>query len=225
MEIIIGTLQLLLLCFLPNSYLLIARTGALFLIPLFVVLFLAANLMSLLPCRRFSSARLRVCDHGARCLKLFLVSVTVSALYHIVLMNLPLPERWTTILWSALVCILAESVLFWNGMLCVYLASVQLGVRHRAVGILCGCVPILHLFVLVRIIRTVSEEVAFETACAKRDDGGMRRKYAIPVIRSCSYTAFSFGIADSRIIGAESPRLFAKMELSFITEIINRHPR
>ena len=169
MEIIIGIFQLLLLCFLPNSYLLIHRTGALFLIPLFAVLFLAANLVSLLPCRRFPSVRFRVCDHGARCLKLFLASVTVSALYHIVLIVLPLPEGWTAVLWSALVCVLAESVLFWNGMLCVYLASVQLGVRHRAVGILCGCIPILHLFVLVRIIRTVSEEVAFETACARRD--------------------------------------------------------
>ena len=171
MEIIIGIFQLLLLCFLPNSYLLIHRTGALFLIPLFAVLFLAANLVSLLPCRRFPSVRFRVCDHGARCLKLFLASVTVSALYHIVLIVLPLPEGWTAVLWSALVCVLAESVLFWNGMLCVYLASVQLGVRHRAVGILCGCIPILHLFVLVRIIRTVSEEVAFETACARRDAG------------------------------------------------------
>ena len=47
MEIIIGIFQLLLLCFLPNSYLLIHRTGALFLIPLFAVLFLAANLVSL----------------------------------------------------------------------------------------------------------------------------------------------------------------------------------
>ena len=171
MEIIIEIFQLLLLCFLPNSYLLIDRTGALFLIPLFVVSFLAANVVTLLPCRRFPSSRLRVCDHGARCLKLFLASVTVSALYHTVLIASPIPVGWTTVLWSALVCILTESVLFWNGMLCVYLASVQLGVRHRAVGFLCGCVPILHLFVLVRIIRTVSEEVAFETACAKRDDG------------------------------------------------------
>lgn len=64
-----------------------------------------------------------------------------------------------------------ERSLLERNALCIFGHRSQLGVRHRAVGILCGCVPILHLFVLVRIIRTVSEEVAFETACAKRDDG------------------------------------------------------
>lgn len=40
--------------------------------------------------------------------------------------------------------------------------------------------------------------------------GGMRRKYAIPVIRSCSYTAFSFGIADSRIYWGRIPASLCK---------------
>ncbi|MCH5187328.1 MAG: triacylglycerol lipase [Oscillospiraceae bacterium] len=107
--------------------------------------------------------RLRVCRHGVVCLRAFLISAAVSLAYHIVLAFRLFPESWSLWLWSAIICISVEAILFWNGMISVYCASVQLGIRHRVIGIVCGCIPILHLFMLRRIIRTVSTEVDFET--------------------------------------------------------------
>ena len=71
---------------------------------------------------------------------------------------------------SAVICILAESILFWNGILCVYGASVQLGIRQRVIGLLCGLIPIAHLFALGGIIRTVEAEVDWEAEAARRDE-------------------------------------------------------
>lgn len=177
MTIVVDILQAFLLCFLPNSYLLVFEAGSWPMAAIFILLFLAANLVSLFPGRPFPSFRLRVCGHGVRCLRWFLLSVILSVLYHTALMIWLPSDRRMLGVWSALVCALAECILFWNGMICVYLASVQLGVRHRVVGILCGCIPILNLFALARIIRTVSEEIAFETACAVRD--AERREAAV----------------------------------------------
>ena len=68
-------------------------------------------------------------------------------------------------MWFAdLLCvILVEAVVFWNGILRVYLTSSQIGVKWRAIGIICGWIPIANLIVLVRIIRLASEECRFES--------------------------------------------------------------
>ncbi|MDE6674895.1 MAG: triacylglycerol lipase, partial [Acetatifactor sp.] len=56
----------------------------------------------------------------------------------------------------------AEFILFWNGMLRVYLSSQQLGIRLRVIGVICGFIPIANLVVLFWIIRTATDEVRFE---------------------------------------------------------------
>lgn len=150
-----------------NCTLIVERTGNTLLILLFAVMFLCANLIPSVSRSRFPSLRLRMCYHGASCLRLFLASTTISAIYHIVLAFFLLPSQWGLFLISAGVCILAEAILFWNGIISVYCTSVQLGFHHRAVGLICGMIPIVHLFALAKIIRVVSDEVDFECDKAK----------------------------------------------------------
>lgn len=154
-------------CLPANCAVLISYTNMANLIPLFIVMFLAANIMPSLLRRSFPSVRLRICCHGVSCLKLFLASCTISAIYHIIAAFLLLPTDWALFLISAGICILAEAILFWNGIISVYCTSVQLGIKHRVIGILCGMIPIAHFFALMSIIRIVSNEVDFECDKAK----------------------------------------------------------
>lgn len=66
-----------------------------------------------------------------------------------------------------LVCIvtfLVELTVFWVGIILVYVSSTQLGIKWRVLGAVCGWIPIVHLFMLGKIIRVTSEEVRTEQA-------------------------------------------------------------
>ena len=58
--------------------------------------------------------------------------------------------------------IIIEALIFWAGIIMVYTTSVQLGVKLRLVGVLCGWIPIVHLFVLFKIIKVTTAEAHFE---------------------------------------------------------------
>lgn len=130
--------------------------------PLFVLLVLMQNLMPFFLFRQFPDKALRVCNHGTLCLQAFARATMITVLWQLVLAVQWLWSGWQTWLASVIFSALTLSVLFWNGMLCVYLTSVQLGVKHRAVGLLLGLVPIANLVMLERIIRITQEEVRFE---------------------------------------------------------------
>ena len=129
-------------------------------------LLIAANVLPLAAARKLSARHLRVCRHGVICLRTFFWSLPADIAVHIFLLC---RFGWKTMGLSLLVCSIAEAILFWNGMLCVYCASVQLGIWHRMVGLLCGIVPILNLIQLVKITRIVSDEVEFEDAKNRLD--------------------------------------------------------
>lgn len=62
----------------------------------------------------------------------------------------------------AVVAVCFEASLFWIGIIMVYLTSVQLGIKIRVWGIICGLIPIVHLVMLGIIISKTSEEVKTE---------------------------------------------------------------
>lgn len=151
---------LLMMVFSANSFaLLYARP---LWIPGVLLLFLGANLLPLCAMGPGAGARLRICGHGTLCLKMTVVSTLIGAVYQITACFTILKAIHLGWLWSLLLWFLAEAILFWNGILCVYGTSVQLGIRIRVVGALCGWIPIANLFVLHKIIRTTDSEVRFE---------------------------------------------------------------
>ncbi len=110
---------------------------------------------------------------GCELLRLFLITATVYA----ALMALWLPAALRDlhsnsffagllfVIWlmAAAVIVVLEAVLFWNGMIRVYMTSVQLGVKHRILAAVCGWIPGVNIWYLLKIIRIVSDEVEFET--------------------------------------------------------------
>lgn len=118
--------------------------------------------------------RLKFLSSGCRLLRVFSLSALLSVVCHAFFAYysfaavLPWREGKSAhilIIWigGVLFTVLAEAVVFWNGMIRVYLTSVQLGIKHRVVAALLGLVPIANIIYLFKIIRICSDEVAEET--------------------------------------------------------------
>lgn len=125
--------------------------------------YLGINLIPAIGNRKLPKLRLRICADGCELLIYFLISVSCSVIWlAATLPSLFFEQRG---MWFAdLLCvILAEAIVFWNGILRVYLTSAQIGVKWRTIGIICGWIPIANLIVLIRIIRLASEECRFES--------------------------------------------------------------
>ncbi len=152
-----------------NSYILIREERWLLFVavPLFAVVNCIAGFFLL----RSSSKRLKVCCHGTVTLLVFVVSAVISLLFHAVLLVdcIVADGSWISLLWSAVYCICLEAVVFWNGIISVYLTSVQLGIKQRVIGALCGMIPLVNLIALAGIIRATFCEVIFESEKEQTD--------------------------------------------------------
>lgn len=124
-------------------------------------LFLAVNILPGFCDKRIGLLRVRFLIHGSECLRIFLSSAVLSALVHFVLI-FTIPGGIRALLFSALYCYVCHFILFWNGIISVYLTSFALGVRHRVIGALCGPIPILHLIALSSILKIVAKEIEEE---------------------------------------------------------------
>ena len=189
--------SILLVTFSVNCFWLIQDTRKFWLIPVLLITFLLANIMPIFFGKQFPSFQIRVCHHGVLCLKIFLISSFISVLYHIVAAFYLFPARWTVWMWSAVVCICAEAVVFWNGIISVYCSSIQLGIKYRVIGILLGWIPIANLVALASIIRNVSEEVNFETQKAelnlnRHDEQICQTKYPLLLVHGVFFRDFKY---------------------------------
>ena len=115
----------------------------------------------------------RCCLHGTILLYAFCTALVVSILCHIPIALLTLPGDYMTMVWSAAACAGVLFVVFWVGILCVYLTSAQLGFKLRLKGLLCGLIPIYNLVVLAAILKTTTEECLYEM---EKDQCNKQRK-------------------------------------------------
>ena len=149
----------LLFSFFVNSFVLLFENKVLFTAA--VIIFGVLSLVMGYFCINSVKARLRICFHGAVALVVFQASTAIAVAVHVAFLT------WGSLgdtFWkSVLFCFIAEFLLFWNGILCVYFASYRLSLKQRVVGIAVGMIPIVNLIALNRILITVIEEVKGET--------------------------------------------------------------
>ncbi|MBR6536350.1 MAG: triacylglycerol lipase [Lachnospiraceae bacterium] len=155
--------------------------------PLAVLFFLTANALPLVSFRRYPNFRLRICNHGVACLKIFLLSTVGTVAFQLYALFFSLYLNWMKALLGILLCIVVEALIFWNGILCVYLTSVQLGIKLRVLGAVFGMIPPINLYFLGKIIYTVSAEITCETALyernlARKDQQVCHTKYPILLV-------------------------------------------
>lgn len=112
--------------------------------------------------RKGTSKRNRMLTNGVELLILFVFSTILSTIYTVWLW-FNLHSQNVTAFWiNCLIVVIGEAVLFWNGIIRVYLTSVQLGIKWRIIGIACGMIPIVNLVALYKIISIVMKEIQFE---------------------------------------------------------------
>lgn len=138
--------------------------------PTLLVFFILVNIRPL-P-RTAPTKRIQRLAEGAELLWLFSVTaaVTLLQLVWLCLFCLDLSSDGfgaglvlAVLVADLLVVVVTLAIVFWNGMIRVYLTSVQLGIKHRVLAALCGWIPLLNLWYLHKIIRITSDEVEFET--------------------------------------------------------------
>ena len=148
----------LIISFVTNSYLLIRQhPKSLFaIIPIFLLAIIFAGISLV------KTKRNKVCLHGTILLYAFCASTVLSTVFQILLAIRTIPGEYMTFVWSLVQCVGVLFVVFWVGILCVYLTSAQLGFRLRLVGAICGLIPVVNLVVLFFIIKTTTAECLFE---------------------------------------------------------------
>ena len=109
--------------------------------------------------------------------------------------------------WSALILIIVlESILFWVGIIMVYTTSMQLGIKMRIIGIVCGFIPIVHIVTLLMIIKTAVCEAGFEKRKLKINkkrskDKICKTRYPILMVHGVFFRDFKYFNYWGRIPG------------------------
>lgn len=115
--------------------------------------------------RKYPTLRLKILGDGAELILAFWVTCAASAPFVGICIGELIggsTDYFRYIIY-AVVLLLCESAVFWNGIIRVYVTSVQLGIRYRVLGIVFGLIPIANLVMLMIIYIRVKQETIFET--------------------------------------------------------------
>ena len=159
--------------------------------------FIAVNIMPTIRNRRMARLRYRICADGCELLIYFLAVAVASTVLMLAAIPVCFPAQKG--LWLAnLGCIiLVEAITFWNGILRVYCTSLQIGLKWRIIGVVCGWMPVVHLAVLYKIIRVASYECTFENEKilknqSRKDEAVCKTRYPILMVHGVFFRDFKY---------------------------------
>ena len=123
------------------------------------VLFIAVNIRPVfgsLPVKKHQRIRC-----GTALLEAFLIAAALSVIFLFLgIFALELGKK--TMIINSVAAFLILALAFWNGIIRIYISASQLGVKWRAIGAVCGLIPVVHLFVLIKLISLAEREYRFE---------------------------------------------------------------
>lgn len=214
--------------FLIGNIIPVSRIIWLSMVLLLMTLFVVVNIVPCYASWKLKSPRLRNNADGCELLEIFLISAGISIVINVYWWFLVLPAEspwvWTACVGSAICCMMVEAVVFWNGMIRIYITSVQLGMKWRIIGALCGMIPVVHLIVLGIMIGIVREEIRVENDKLLLDQGRRPGGSAGQNIRCCWYMVCFSGIQETLITGDAFRLSWRQTAPHFIMEIMDpRH--
>lgn len=133
------------------------------LLGLFVPLSVAVSLFAGFGNINVKNKRLKWCNHGVVCLKIFRISMMISLIAHILFAVFLLENHWALFLFSILNSFLMLLFIFTIGIVTIYVTSLQLGIKHRVLGIIFGMIPIANYICLGKLIKICEYEVELES--------------------------------------------------------------
>ena len=124
--------------------------------------------------KQMAQKGLQILSDGYELLLVFLISLTVTVVFQLYFtytefgIMLPWNGAESAVVLGLLACSIAtavifESLVFWCGIIRLYITSVQLGIKHRVLGILFGWIPVLNIYYLIKMMRTVKREIETES--------------------------------------------------------------
>lgn len=146
--------------------------------------------------RRQPTKRIKTLCNGTRLLEVFLVSVTADAgwlIYAAAATELSVKR----IIASTCLAAAAEFIIFWNGTIRIYLTSVQLGIKWRVIGALCGMIPLVNIAVLIKTISLANDECRterekLELDSVRAENEICKTKYPLLMVHGVFFRDFRF---------------------------------
>lgn len=117
--------------------------------------------------KKIEDKKIRKLQRGVVRLIEFLITTVADAFFlsfYLITANSGEGINSDVVIKEVVIAIIAGNVIFWSGIIRVYLQSRQLGAKWRIIGILCGMIPIAHLIVLGYIIRITYREYRDENS-------------------------------------------------------------
>ena len=125
------------------------------------LIILICSLVSPFTGRRLPVRRHQQIKNGVTLLKAFLIAGVLSCG---VIIGMTVQDfGLTLILLNAGLAAAVLAAVFWDGIIRIYISSVQLGIKWRVIGAVCGMIPIVNLIVLIKLISLSRREYIFET--------------------------------------------------------------
>lgn len=142
------------------------------------------------------SNRLYVLKSSTQLLKVFIITSTASALllgYLIFFSDI----NGKDIVINTVMVLVAEFILFWDGTIRLYTTSVQLGLKWRVIGIICGMIPVVNIYVLIKTIKIADEEYDFECDKVELDNSRVKSeicktKYPLLLVHGVFFRDFKY---------------------------------
>ncbi len=141
-------------------------------IPVTLLLIICFIIINIFPCRyKTITYRFGILAGGSDLLIVFLLASAADVFIYIK-MFIKGYEVWQYIVY-AVIAVLVCGIVFWNGIIRVYITSGQLGVWLRVLGALFGMIPVINIVFLFLIIRKTQIEAKYEI---KHDEIEQSRK-------------------------------------------------
>ena len=159
-----------------------------------IILFILINIFPSVLSKKLQDKNLYRIRNGYRILIVFFVNLILSTgLYLLSIFKYSIDMK--ILLINLLIIIISLNIVFWNGIIRVYLFSKQLGIRCRFIGLLLGLVPILHLVMLIKIIKVCRDEVEFENDklllnMKRKDKQVCKTKYPLLLVHGIFFRDF-----------------------------------
>ena len=121
---------------------------------------------------KFPTLRLKVLGGGAELILFFFLTCIASVPFAAISIAelVKGADDYGQYIFRFAVLILTEAVIFWNGIIRVYLTSIQLGIRLRILGLIFGMIFPVNLVMLMIIYAVVSRECKLESEKIKLNE-------------------------------------------------------
>lgn len=179
MNVVIRILSIAVICFTANAPFFLENAPLGVKISSGIILAAFFILWNIFPTvKKYPNARLRLLANGAELILAFMISCA-SAVPAVVFEIIGIAEGsvpFTHCLVRFAALFLMEAVIFWNGIIRVYLTSNRLGIKYRVLGLIFGYLFPINLVMLMIIYIKCAGEVRFECRKIKLDESRREKR-------------------------------------------------